>query len=125
VSLAGKDPVPYLMLASLHAKMKEFGPALDMYRKAEKVSPNNPQILFQAAALQELSGNRKEAAGDYMRVLRISPNHVPALNNLAYYYANEGGNLQLAMQHASKAFVGICPGAQGRPHTRHVRVHFD
>ena len=105
VSLSGKDITPYIMLGSVHVRARDFKSALQVYRDAEKVSPNNPQVIFQAASILELTGKKAQAATEYQRILRIAPNHVPALNNLAYYYADQGGNTQAAIQLAARAYV--------------------
>ena len=53
--------------------------------------------------LYEAEGNRTEARRRYERVLQIDPNAAVAANNLAYLYADDGGNLDVALQLAQLA----------------------
>ena len=59
--------------------------------------------IFGRGTAYMASGRRKEAAAEYSRALTFSQNHVPALNNLAYIYAEEGKNLPAALQLATRS----------------------
>ncbi len=53
--------------------------------------------------LYEAEGNRAEAKKRYERVLKIDPRAAVAANNLAFRYAQDGGNLEAALQLAQTA----------------------
>ncbi|MFH1436767.1 MAG: tetratricopeptide repeat protein [Pseudomonadota bacterium] len=57
---------------------------------AVKNFPGNPARLFELALSHEHAGNRKKAMALYLDVLRIQPDAVPAMNNLALLLAHGG-----------------------------------
>jgi Flp pilus assembly protein TadD len=50
-------------------------------------------------------GKKKEAADEYQKVLRLSPNHAMALNNLAYLYVEDNKDTSQALMFATRAFM--------------------
>ena len=50
-------------------------------------------------------GRKKEAIAEYQKILRLSQNHVPTLNNLAYLYAEDNKDTAMALQLASRAYT--------------------
>jgi tetratricopeptide (TPR) repeat protein len=53
--------------------------------------------------IHESEKNYPKAQEAYEKVLKINPNFPPAANNLAYIYAERGGNIDVAMNLAQKA----------------------
>jgi len=53
--------------------------------------------------LDEMLGNRAEARKHYEQVMQLDNSAPVAANNLAYLYAEEGGNLDVALQLAQTA----------------------
>lgn len=104
-SVEPKNLNAHMMLGAYYTAKREHASALESYRRAEKAAPGNPLVVFQQASVLEQMGRRGEAAGEYQRTLRIAPNHVPALNNLAYIYSEEKSGLPKAVQAATKAYV--------------------
>jgi putative PEP-CTERM system TPR-repeat lipoprotein len=103
VSMKSKNTAPHMALGLIYTAKKDYGAALDIFRKAEKASPTNVAVIFQQGATLELMGRKKESMIEYQRALRVSPNFVPALNNLAYLTAES--DPAKALQLAKKAFV--------------------
>jgi tetratricopeptide (TPR) repeat protein len=78
--------------------------ALTAYRKAESVRPGFLHATFKRAVLLHSLGRTDEAIQAYWTVLGLSMNHVGALNNLAYIYAEmEQG--RRAVQLARRAYI--------------------
>jgi tetratricopeptide (TPR) repeat protein len=93
------------MLGNAYALKKNYPAALEQYRKAENAKKGSDQVIFQKGSLLYSMGRKKEAEAEYQRVLRLSPNHVGALNNLAYLYLEESRNLPESVRYATRAFV--------------------
>jgi putative PEP-CTERM system TPR-repeat lipoprotein len=100
-----KDAKLAFMLGNLYALRKNYTAALEQYRKAENVKGGADQILFQKGTVLHAMGKKKEAVEEYQKALRLSPNHVMALNNLAYIYGEENRNLSRALMYATRAFM--------------------
>ena len=94
-----------MMLGNLYATKKDFTSALEQYRKAEIIRPGYVPAIYQRGLLFHAMGKKKEAIAEYQRVVKLFPKHVPALNNLAYLYAEDQGSLSLALQYAVQAYV--------------------
>ncbi len=99
------DAAIAVMLGNLYAAKKNYPAALEQYRKAESINPKADQILFQKASILYAMGKKQEAEKDYLKVLRLQPNHAMALNNLAYLYAEENKSKPQALMFATRAFV--------------------
>jgi tetratricopeptide (TPR) repeat protein len=61
--------------------------------------------MFQLGVVMQLIGDTQGAMAQYERVLSLSNNHVPALNNLAFLYAEGKGDLTRALQLATRAYL--------------------
>jgi putative PEP-CTERM system TPR-repeat lipoprotein len=93
------------MLGNLYARKKNYAAALEQYRQAEKIPAGSGQVLFMKGTVLEAMGKKKDAADEYQKVLRLSPNHAMALNNVAYIYAEDNINLSQALMFATRAFM--------------------
>lgn len=100
-----KDSTIFLTLGNIYQSKKEYSLALEQYSTAEKLKPNFIPAIFQKGALLHSIGKKHEAVNEYQKVLSFSQNFVPALNNLAYLYAEDNINLNLALQLAAKAYT--------------------
>jgi len=72
-------------------------------QRAARAAPSNAQILYMAARMQLDQGQRAEAEAGFQRVLRILPDHVAALNDLAWLLAEDGRELERAESLALRA----------------------
>jgi len=61
------------------------------------------QALMGLGIIYQGENNYSKAQEYYEKVLTINPNFVPAANNLAYIYAEQGGNIDVALNLAQKA----------------------
>jgi tetratricopeptide (TPR) repeat protein len=100
-----KDVSLTFMLGNLYTLKKNYHAALELYRKAENAKTATDQVLFQEGSLLYAMGRKKEAEAEYKKVLRLSPSHAPALNNLAYLFLEENKGLPQALRYATRAFM--------------------
>jgi putative PEP-CTERM system TPR-repeat lipoprotein len=94
-----------VMLGNLYADKKKYSAALEQYHKAENIKAGADLVFFKKASLLHAMGRKKEAEAEYQKVLRLSPNHAMALNNLAYLYLEENRSLPQALRYATRAFM--------------------
>lgn len=102
----------HAMMGELHEEMWKANPgagmgelkaAVDYFRKAVALSPENPGVLIKLGmGLEELE-LPLEAKPHYETVLRLEPGNVIALNNYAFIKAEEGNDLDGALTMAQKA----------------------
>ncbi len=99
-----KDENLLMMLSSLYLSRKDYSAALAQCRKAEETKKGYVPALFQEASIFHALGKKREAIAAYEKVLRVSSNYLPALNNLAYLYAEDARELPRALQLAARAY---------------------
>jgi Flp pilus assembly protein TadD len=68
--------------------------------------------LTMSGMILESQGRINEARQSYERVLELDPRAAVAANNLAWLYAETGGNLDVALQHAQTAKAVLPDQAQ-------------
>ena len=61
------------------------------------------QALFWLAAAYERTGRKQEAEGQFRRFLEVQPDSAPALNYLGYMWAEDGENLDEAVEMVQRA----------------------
>lgn len=105
-----KDLSAALKLGGMYARQKEFGSALAALRDIEKHYPRNAQVLFARGSLLETMGKRSEAVKTYQELIEQDETYLPALNNLAYLYAQGHGSKEQALELAVKAYK-LSPGS--------------
>jgi len=93
----------YVILAQIYMGQKRLPEARSNLESiiAKRPDEVGPQTLV--GMLYEAEGNRAEAKKRYERVLKIDPRAAVAANNLAFRYAQDGGNLDTALQLAQTA----------------------
>ncbi len=100
-----KDASIDMMLGGIYLEKKEYTSALETYRKLEKTTPGYVAAIFQQGVVYAVMGKSNNAVEEYSRALRLSSNYLPALNNIAYIYADENRELKKALQYASRAYA--------------------
>lgn len=100
-----KDDIPqaYLDLGNLYYGKGSFEEAIRRYNEAIQKDPRQAAPHMMLGVLYEKQGNVKEAEAHYKRLLEISPRFAPALNNLAWLYCENNGNLDVALNLAETA----------------------
>ncbi len=90
-------------LAETYRLKGDFNAAMDHFRKASALAPTDVLPLSRTAMLLDGVGRRQEAKPIYEQILRIEPDNVLALNNLAFIKAEEGVDLDQALSYAQRA----------------------
>jgi putative PEP-CTERM system TPR-repeat lipoprotein len=97
-------PPLVMRMASLHERSGELDKARRLYEELLRQSPKDYQAIFALGGLHERQGNKHEAVRRYREVLALKEDHVLALNNLAYLYAENFNNQEEALELARKAY---------------------
>jgi tetratricopeptide (TPR) repeat protein len=92
-----------LLLAQLYFKLNDNKDALDRLNVALANRPDDPSLLMFSAAIQSDQKDYAGAAATYEKLLTISPQYSPALNNLAWLYSDHLGDLGKAYALAQRA----------------------
>ena len=81
---ANTDTVNLLMERGIRAAKEKKAPlAIELFERAAKMSPDNPEIFSRRALIHYANGNLDQALGDLRRALALDPNHYRSLENLA------------------------------------------
>lgn len=81
----------------------KFDAALDAFGKVVELAPESGQAYLHIAQLQEKRANWNQAQTAYQKSLELEPDNVVAKNNLAWSYAEHGGNIDVALRLAQEA----------------------
>jgi eukaryotic-like serine/threonine-protein kinase len=92
----------YLILAN-HARIQnDNAKAIESYENLAKVSPDDPDVLFNLASLYEAVGSLDQARDHYGRVLKDDPNYVDALFSYGRVEIKRG-NAQGSLEYLNRA----------------------
>ncbi len=106
----------YVLLAQIYMGQKRLPEARSNLESiiAKRPDAVGPQTLV--GMLYEAEGNRAEASKRYERVLKIDPRAAVAANNLAFRYAQDGGNLDAALAARANREGAPAERPRGRRH---------
>jgi tetratricopeptide (TPR) repeat protein len=93
----------YLLLAALREGPESSEEALADIERAVSREPNYPKSWMMKGALHDARGERDKANESYRKVLELTPDFIPALNNLAWNLAESGGDINEALKFAERA----------------------
>jgi tetratricopeptide (TPR) repeat protein len=93
----------YGLLGQLYASQNRLDSARSMFEEIVKKRPGSVAAHTVVGLIHEAQGHTAEAQKWYERVLGIDPSAAVACNNLAYIYAEHGGNLDVALKLAQRA----------------------
>lgn len=116
----GRDAEAQSAVAKALTADPEFAPALEVramyaeqtgkldeaqadYDRAAASDPENADYAYHAATLALRLGNNEDAIARLRKVVSLSPGHVGATNDLAWRLAEEGRDLDLALDLANRA----------------------
>jgi tetratricopeptide (TPR) repeat protein len=102
--VAGENIQLRMLLAELYVKKHDYPKAMNNYDDVVKRNPKYLLAIFAQGNTLEMMGKKKDAVIKYRNVLSKSANFVPALNNLAYLYANGLGSKEEALRLATRAY---------------------
>ena len=113
VELDPNDISGYRQLAEFYAGTGRTRETIEIYERALQVEPDQPQIHHFLGVLYEYGGQRELAIQHYEDAIEWAPNQAQSKNNLAYMYAEEGENLDRALDlaQAAKALMPDDPNA--------------
>lgn len=80
----------YTSAAALHESQGNGAAALEQYRKALQVAPNDSQVLLGYARLNDRLGNSEEAIRTFTQVTKSEPNNASAFNDLGLCQVKHG-----------------------------------
>jgi tetratricopeptide (TPR) repeat protein len=103
IELQPDFPQAYLMLAQLHTSANQNQKALADLQAALAKNPKDLAALLLLGMTQEAEKNYKDARDAYEKLLTVSSNNPVALNNLAYLYAVNLGQVDKGYQLARRA----------------------
>ena len=93
----------YYTIGNAYAAQKRFDAALDQYRKVVTKNPKAIPAYMMIGTLYDRQKQPAKANEAYQKILDIDKNFAPAANNLAWNYAEHGGNIDVALTLAQKA----------------------
>jgi predicted Zn-dependent protease len=77
--------------------------AIEYFRKAVALNPNSPGPMVALAMVLQEYDDIPESRGLYEKIIKIEPDNVIALNNLAFIKAEDGSDIDGALTMAQKA----------------------
>jgi tetratricopeptide (TPR) repeat protein len=93
----------YLNLARLYEQSKAYDKALQEHQKVLLKDPNFLPSYMLTGILYERQQQYEKAMTAYKQALERNPKFAPAANNLAWLYAEHGGNIDVALSLAQTA----------------------
>jgi Tfp pilus assembly protein PilF len=91
------------MLGQLYVQQNKPGPAIQKFEELGKRQSKPVVAYTMIAMILQTQGKSAEAQTRYEKVIEIDPRAAVAANNLAWMYAEGGGNLDTALQLARTA----------------------
>jgi tetratricopeptide (TPR) repeat protein len=95
---------PVMLMAKALRKQRKYKQALVYYQKAVDRDPKAIEAYMEMAEACNHAGQFDRAMDAYEVVLRLDGSYGPAVNDLAYLYADRNQNLDRALSLALKAF---------------------
>jgi Flp pilus assembly protein TadD len=77
--------------------------AAQVFQTLAQQNPNSSQMKLLVAQLYDGQGDFSKATAEYQQVIALQPRDAVAKNNLAWLYAEHGGNIDVALKLAQEA----------------------
>jgi tetratricopeptide (TPR) repeat protein len=103
IALAPTSPEAFVLLGEVYRAQQRLEPARAKFDAAVERNPADIASRTMAAMLVHAQQKPGEAKARYARLLEIEPRAAVAANNLAWIYADEQQNLDVALQLAERA----------------------
>lgn len=98
-----KSPKAAVQLAKAYYTIKEVGKGIDVLQKWLENNPRDIAVRYILANSLLQSGAVEKAKVEFKNILQDAPDHILALNNLAFISIEE--DFQLALEYAQKAYL--------------------
>ncbi|MEW6260056.1 MAG: tetratricopeptide repeat protein [Thermodesulfobacteriota bacterium] len=98
---------PLLVRAMIDEEQGRPKEAIEWYKKAIRLNPNNVLAYSKLARAFRQMGQPQQAIETYESLIAVQPDYAPALNNLAYLYWKTGRPIDRALQLAERALRGM------------------
>lgn len=89
ILLIPDSSVPYHYLGQVNIRQGKIAEGIAKYREAYTANPTNPVVGLALAMLLQVHSKHDEAKIIYEKMLSQKPDFLPAVNNLAYLYAQD------------------------------------
>jgi tetratricopeptide (TPR) repeat protein len=93
----------YVRLGESRENANDLNGAIEAFKKAKQLDPTNHLPVLELALVYNRAGRDEEARKTYEEVIKLQPDNVEALNNLAYLKADDGVDLDQALAYAQRA----------------------
>jgi tetratricopeptide (TPR) repeat protein len=93
----------YMALGSLYIQDKSFDKAIKQYENVKAANPKALAPYMLLGVIYEQLNDYEKAKSEYEQALKVDPKFGPAANNLAWHYAERGGNIDVALSLAEMA----------------------
>jgi Flp pilus assembly protein TadD len=103
IELEPKSLLSYMQLARVYELQGKNDDSLALYQKALGVAPNNPTIVGAIGNAYLAKNDLKSAQQYFEKANTLSPHDPLIQNNLAWVYALQGQNLDVALSLATQA----------------------
>lgn len=103
IEVAPNFPSSYLLLGQVYARNKLYELAGKKFAEAARVNPRDALAYMELGVVQDLQGHFEQAKAYYEKAVELRPSFAPALNNLAWYYAEHKGDFREAQRYATQA----------------------
>jgi len=92
-----------VLLAELYARKGDLAQARTVIEKARDAAPKDVRPYVLLAALEGRAGETPRAIASYRQAIALRPDDASLLNDVAFYFAENGGDLDEALQLARRA----------------------
>jgi tetratricopeptide (TPR) repeat protein len=103
IELDPNNMAAYQALAGYLLRSQRQQEGIATYEQAVQKQPGSAPLRFTLGTLYESTGKRAEAIAQYEEAVKLDPNLAVGKNNLAYLMAEEGKNLDRALDLAQEA----------------------
>jgi tetratricopeptide (TPR) repeat protein len=103
IELDPDDLWGYEQLAFLYQRTGRAEKMIDTYQEASEARPDNARLRHLLGVLYEMKGEKDEAVESYETAIELDPQMGEPRNNLAYLLAEEGQDLDRALDLAQEA----------------------
>jgi len=105
LSISPDKASPYLALSRLYIEEEKFAEARGLLEKASVKFPENAPVFFYTGVIHEKMGNTRAAVENFRKTVELDPAFAQAYNYIGYIFAEDGENLDEAIELINKAIA--------------------